>query len=277
MAASDRQLIAKLLSNKQSLKHHICRRLNNRDPYDDLVRLTTSGKILESAVLLPLLYSDSLPSNPYLLLNKRSEKVRQPGDLCFPGGGTSPLDAILAKFQKLPIGHLKKWPEWKNRQTKKGAWEMPLARLLTTSLREAYEEMRLNPFGVSFLGPLPAQQLVMFKRTIYPMVGWLTHQKRFKPNWEVDRIVSIPLENFFDRSLYGRYRLSWKQDGRHPSSGGDFPCFKVIDNAHHDILWGATFRITMSFLEICFDFKPPPFEDLPIFSNHLENNYFTGN
>jgi hypothetical protein len=136
--------------------------------------------------------------------------------------------------------------------------------------------MRLNPLKVSFLGPLPAQQLVMFKRTIYPMVGWIAHQRRFKPNWEVDRIVPIPLEQFFDPSLYGRYQLSWNPDGRHPSSGGDFPCFKVIGENYYDILWGATYRITMSFLDICFNFKPPASEELPIFSAHLMDDYFTG-
>ena len=40
--------------------------------------------------------------------------------------------------------------------------------LFAASIRESFEEMGLNPFGVQFLGPLPPQRLVMFHREIFP-------------------------------------------------------------------------------------------------------------
>jgi hypothetical protein len=48
----------------------------------------------------------------------------------------------------------------------------------------------------------------------------------------------------------------------------------VIGDSHVEILWGATYRIAMSFLDICFDFKPPASDGRPIFSAHLTDDYF---
>ena len=80
-----------------------------------------------------------------------------------------------------------------------------MALLLAASLREGLEEMRLNPLGVEFLGALPLQRLVMFKREIYPFVGWVGRQRRFFPNWGVTDIVYIPLGTFLDPKRYARY------------------------------------------------------------------------
>ena len=65
---------------------------------------------------------------------------------------------------------------------------------LTTSLRESFEEMRLNPFSIKFLGPLPPQNLRVFQKIIYPMVGWVEGNHRLKTNHEVEKIVYIPLK-----------------------------------------------------------------------------------
>ena len=39
---------------------------------------------------------------------------------------------------------------------------------LTTALREAWEEIGLNPFNIKFLGALPSYSLTLFARTIFP-------------------------------------------------------------------------------------------------------------
>ena len=47
---------------------------------------------------------------PCLILNKRSDKVRQAGDLCCPGGGIEPrLDTWLARLLTLPCSPLTVW------------------------------------------------------------------------------------------------------------------------------------------------------------------------
>ncbi len=71
--------------------------------------------------------------------------------------------------------------------------------------------MGLNPFGLTFLGPLPTQCLILFRRSVHPMVAWVSYQKRFHLSWEVERIVQFPLRallNPFNYALYRRYRSS---------------------------------------------------------------------
>ena len=220
------------------------------------------------------------PSEPCLILNKRSLKVKQAGDLCYPGGSiSSPLDSFLAKLLYLPGSSLSNWPYWHKWRKEQHRQARRLALLFATSLREGFEEMRLNPFRVKFLGPLPSQQLVMFQRVIYPMVCWISGQKRFSPNWEVEKIVYIPLKNLLMNSNYARYRLNIKtQHGNEKNSiVKDFPCFLHEHNDGVEKLWGATFRITMVFLEIVFGFKPPDIESLPVVHGTLDENYLTGN
>jgi hypothetical protein len=111
------------------------------------------------------------------------------------------------------------------------------------------------------------------------MVCWIGRQKRFFPNWEVERVVHIPLRNLLNPSHYARYRLHIgrsNKNGSHPNMK-DYPCFVHKYPDGHEVLWGATFRITMVFLEIVFGFKPPAIESLPVVYGSLAENYLTGN
>ena len=220
------------------------------------------------------------PSEPCLILNKRSLKVKQAGDLCYPGGSiSSPLDSFLAKLLYLPGSSLSNWPYWHKWRKEQHRQARRLALLFATSLREGFEEMRLNPFRVKFLGPLPSQQLVMFQRVIYPMVCWISGQKRFSPNWEVAEVIYIPLKNLLVHSNYACYRLNIKTPHEKQKNAmvKDFPCFLHAHNYGVEKLWGATFRITMVFLEIVFGFKSPDIESLPVVHGTLDENYLTGN
>ena len=217
---------------------------------------------------------------PCLILNKRSLKVKQPGDLCCPGGSiSSRVDAFLSKFLYLPGSPLTRWPYWQQWHKLRRHETQDLALLFATCLREGFEEMRLNPLGVKFLGPLPQQQLIMFHRVIYPMVCWINRQKRFSPNWEVEKVVYIPFKDLLNPSLYARYRLNIetsKENEKHPDIR-DYPCFIQQSEDSTEVLWGATFRITMVFLEIVFGFTPPDIKSLPVLSGSLDENYLTGN
>jgi len=219
-------------------------------------------------------------SEPCLILNKRSLKVKQAGDLCCPGGSISSFtDSFLAKLLYLPGSPLSTWPYWHRWRKEQNLQAKRLALLFATSLREGFEEMRLNPFRVKFLGPLPSQQLIMLKRVIYPMVCWISRQKRFSSNWEVEEIINIPLNNLMIHSNYACYRLTIisRQENEQTSVIKDFPCFLHEHNNSVEKLWGATFRITMVFLEIAFGFKPPDIKSLPIVHGTLDKNYLTGN
>ncbi len=234
------------------------------------------GPALPSSVLFllgPSCRTEESDFSPCLILNKRSRLVRQPGDLCCPGGSISPrADFYLARLLGLPGSPLARWKYWKSWRKQRPDSAGRLRLLLATSLRESIEEMRLNPLAATFLGPLPPQRLIMFKRVIYPMVGWISSQRRFFPNWEVEKIVRIPIEALLRPDRYGRYRVGYGQ-----ASGRvirDYPCFTHNEGEETELLWGATFRITMTFLETVFGFTPPAPEGLPVVSGKLDRAYF---
>jgi hypothetical protein len=139
--------------------------------------------------------------------------------------------------------------------------------------------MRLNPLSVRFVGPLPRQQLVMFRREIFPLVCWVPRQRHFRLNWEVDRVVYIPLQNLLEPQNYARLRIqipAGSENSRSPVQK-NFPCYIHRRRQAPETLWGATFRITMAFLEKVFDFKPPEPDSLPVISARLNHDYLTGN
>lgn len=217
---------------------------------------------------------------PCLILNKRSAKVRQPGDLCCPGGGAIPtLDSLLGNTLTLPGFPMAKWPPWKVLQAEKPSQAQILRSLFSTCLRESFEEMRLIPFDVKFLGPLPSQELVLFKRMMYPMAGWVRHQKRFYPNWEVDKIVTIPLKKLLDPVHYVRYQYRFTFPGTDQivQQTSDSPCFLHQNHREKEILWGATCKITLQFLKLVFNFTPPAVQTLPLVKADMDKTYVGGN
>jgi hypothetical protein len=241
--------------------------------------LVLHGKIKGSAVLFLLTPFQTGAKNafePCLLLNKRSQKVLQPGDLCCPGGGVEPLYKILSNTLFWPFSPLHKWPAWRKWKAKDRQKARGLALLLTTALREGWEEMRLNPLKVSFMGPLPVQKLIMFNRKIYPLVGWVPPNMPLTPNWEVERIVHIPLRRLFDYRNYARYRISFKTKDGDVQRKEDFPCFLHRGRKDEEILWGATFRITMDFLKLVFGFEVPDLSQAPVITRRLGSAYLNG-
>jgi len=273
-----------LLQHPESLIRFISSALYKHDQDEPFIQKPISDLARASAVLFLLgvhRYSGS-PQEPCLILTKRSTRVKQAGDLCCPGGGISlPKDLNWAKLLSLPASPLTRWPfwrEWKKIQQRNTRREIAL--LFATSLRESFEEIRLNPMRLRFLGALPVQHLGVFGREIYPVVGWTSQQKGFVLNWEVDQIVAIPLKHLLMPDNYARTRFNLDQipedTDRLNLNWNDRPCFIHKSSGEIEILWGATFRITMVFLEIVFGFKPPPVESLPLIESSLDKNYMSG-
>ena len=118
----------------------------------------------------------------------------------------------------------------------------------------------------------------MRRRVMYPMVAWISRQKRFVPNGEVEKVLYIPLRNLLNPVYYARYRLDIAPDYEKEieQATDDFPCFRHQNQKETELLWGATYRVVMAFLELVFEFKPPDLESLPVVSKILDENYFTG-
>ncbi len=237
------------------------------------------GETRESAVLFLLTHchaEDGKPAEPCLLLNKRSQKVLQPGDLCCPGGGIEPKDRLLSRVLRWPFSPLRQWPAWNRWKRQSSHSVNGLSMLFATALRESWEEMRLNPFKVAFMGPLPIQKLVMFKREIYPLVGWVPRGQTLVPNWEVERIVHLPLRRLLEGRHYARYRLTFDTTQGVSHRKEDFPCFIHNGRGGKEILWGATFRIAMDFLRLVFGFHLPDLSEAPVIHRRLDDVYLNG-
>lgn len=227
-------------------------------------------------LLSPHRFDGRAEAEPCLILNKRSSRVLQPGDLCCPGGGIGTMDRFLARLLHWPFSPLSRWPQWRYVRNADPRLAHALALLLGTGLREAWEEMRLNPLRVWFLGPLQVQNLIMFNRSIHPLACWVPATDRLRPNWEVDRVVRIPLRRLLQVVNYGRYRLRYRVDGIETRRDEDFPCFLHNGRGGKEVLWGATFRITMDFLKRVFDFIPPDPDVGPVIHRQLEHTYLNG-
>lgn len=240
-------------------------------------RGTTASTVL--LLLAPASPQPGAPAEVSLILTKRSRMVRQAGDLCCPGGTMEPrIDAALAKLLFLPYSPLTRWPFWADLRRNAPAECRQLAFLFATGLRESWEEIRLNPTRVLFLGALPKQRLILFPRSIHPLVVWVERQRRFFPSWEVDRIVSIPLHRLLDPNNYFRYRLyvAPHLTELYQPDTQDFPCLFHRDRHHAEVLWGVTYRMVTQFLELVFGFHPPNVSNRPFIPGLLDEGYLNG-
>jgi len=107
-----------------------------------------------------------------------------------------------------------------------------------TALREAEEEIGLRPVDVKVLGRL-SQLITISSFRVSPIVGIIPWPYTFKvANIEVARVFTIPLLWLSDRNNYWEFYLRDSERSLiayHPYDG--------------ELLWGATARVTVSFLK----------------------------
>jgi len=269
-----------LLRDVRNLPGHIVEALHQRNLEESLFpRGVARAKETSSVLFLLSRRSDreGRSGEPCLVLNKRSERVRQPGDLCFPGGSiASRMDLFLSRLLKLPFSPLTRWPYWDYWWKHRGGEARRLALLLASGLREGLEEMGLNPLGVRFLGPMAPHDLEIFSRVLYPMVGWIRLKNRYWTNWEVEKVLTISIRDLLNQRRYACYRIRF---GANPAEGAgehteDFPCYR--DEKEGLILWGVTYEMVMSFLDLLFGFKVPDPASLPVIHGSLDGRYLQG-
>jgi len=198
-----------LLNNREGFRFHVIEALA-REPVNYLAQFEFIDKQRKShttwaggGILLPLYFREGRnpggnTSGHYVfLLSKRSKNVQQPGDLCAPGGGIHPfLDSLLGKLLRFGLLPGIRGPGFALAKHRGKLIYEKILLLLGSALRESWEELRLSPLNVEFLGSLPAYHLRHRRWIIFPMVGSVKHCWKPNLNWEVERIVSIPLETF---------------------------------------------------------------------------------
>jgi 8-oxo-dGTP pyrophosphatase MutT (NUDIX family) len=101
------------------------------------------------------------------------------------------------------------------------------------ALREAQEEIGLQPEDVVLLGELDALPTFVSGYVIEPFVGWLESMPRLRPNpLEVAEILVVPLSDIAERI---RKEAGFSHNGR------SYPTEAWIWRDH--VIWGATARI----------------------------------
>jgi 8-oxo-dGTP pyrophosphatase MutT (NUDIX family) len=117
-----------------------------------------------------------------------------------------------------------------------------------TAVREAYEEVGLNPAALTVVGYLTPIVTMASNSSIFPIVA--THEGTpefvIDPN-EVDRVFTVPLAHLLEVEAFAEERW-WRASRRPTADDGSFPIyfFKVPG----DLVWGATARILTEFLEL---------------------------
>ncbi|MFO7548813.1 MAG: CoA pyrophosphatase [Acidimicrobiia bacterium] len=155
------------------------------------------GGDLPRAAVLAALYEDRLGDIRLILTKRPLTMPTHAGHLAFPGGRPHPGDS--------------------------GPVE--------TALREANEEVGIEPGAVEVLGYLPAIHTVEFSLLVVPVVGRLAGEPMLHPSpREVDRVLVPPLAELADEARW-RYEL-W---------GDRRVWFYEVEG---EILWGATASMT---------------------------------
>jgi 8-oxo-dGTP pyrophosphatase MutT (NUDIX family) len=188
----------------------------------DFTRLPTpdSDGARRSAVLV--LFGEDGDRGPDVLVAQRAATMRtHAGQAAFPGGASDPGDADAA----------------------------------ATALREANEEVGLDPASVEIVATLPTLWIPVSNFLVTPVLAWWRepHEVWAVDVAEVDRVARLPVRDLADPA--NRFRV------RHPS-GWIGPAFRVSDM----LVWGFTAGVLSTLLEMGGWARPWPtdrIEELP--------------
>lgn len=109
------------------------------------------------------------------------------------------------------------------------------------ALREAHEEVALEPDSVTLVGRLDPLSTVVSRSYIVPVVGVVEGRPELRPHaGEVDRVLWVPLAELADRDVY---REEWW--GTPPLDRPVF-FFELAD----ETVWGATARMLHQLLRV---------------------------
>jgi 8-oxo-dGTP pyrophosphatase MutT (NUDIX family) len=163
------------------------------------------GERLPAAVLLLIVYRDG---EPHLVFTKKTETVpHHKGQFAFPGGLVETHDASR----------------------------------VATALREAQEEVGLDPAVVEVLGVMDDVPTATTGFVITPVVALCATVPALAPDGrEIERVLEVPLRHLLDPATFREEW--WEREGRpHPV---------LFFTVGEDVIWGATARILKEFLEL---------------------------
>jgi 8-oxo-dGTP pyrophosphatase MutT (NUDIX family) len=171
-------------------------------PYSELEKPAAEKPLRPAAVLVPLIWASD---EWHVLYTRRADKVEHhKGQVAFPGGATDPEDTS---------------PE-------------------DTALREAHEEIGLQPSDVRILGRM-GEMVTISHFLVTPVVGVISWPYGFKVHTpEVARVFTMPLSWLATRE-------NWMEFIR-AETGHTIIAYFPFDS---ELLWGMTARITVNFVK----------------------------
>lgn len=176
-----------------------------------------------AAVLVPLF--DDEDGEIHVVLTRRSSRLNtHAGEVCFPGGKRDPGDADDT----------------------------------ATALREAHEELGLDPVHVQVVGCLPAF-LSKHLLSVTPVLGVIPSGLRFRPNAaEVESVFSAPLRMFLEAGPGYRSRdVEWA-----PGVPYRLHYFDYEFEGRSFLIWGLTAGMLIVVAELAYG-RPPEFQASP--------------
>jgi 8-oxo-dGTP pyrophosphatase MutT (NUDIX family) len=167
-------------------------------------RAITGTERTASAVLVPIYYREG---QCHILFTRRTENVKEhKGQISFPGGARQDGESLL-----------------------------------DTALREAREEIGLDPADVEILGELDDTMTFTSNYVVTPFVGIIPWPNSLKVDgWEADEIIEVPIAVLLDKNS-----CEYKKEVI-----GDKPVTSYFYHYNGDIIWGATARILHQFLKL---------------------------
>ena len=157
-----------------------------------------------AAVLVPLFKKGE---DCHLLFTKRSEEVKyHKGEISFPGGVVDEDDSEL----------------------------------ISTALREAFEEIGLKESDVQIIGLLD-DIVTITKFIVTPIVGLFPYPYPFKVSVaEIAELIEVPLSFLLDENCFSEREI--------PRGGREEVIYNYQYGDHN--IWGATARILKQFLDL---------------------------
>ena len=194
------------------------------EPTDEVPTITLPGTARRPSAVLCVLFDgpDDRPGGAptdlqaHVVLTRRSSRLRShTHQVAFPGG-------------RVEVGE-----------------ELDVA-----ALREAREEVGIDPASVEIIGRLSSLRTVINPSPITPFVGVVPARPHLLPNpSEVERAFYVPLVELMDPEVYREELWEFPDGTEHP-----LEFFELVG----DTVWGATARMLMELLDVVVESAARP-------------------